>query len=202
MFELTRIEARTAVGHCHVQAIVLDAGLDDDLAIGRRVLRGVLEHVRERDRHQTRIDFGFEVSLGVHAQRVSLERVPNVRARGIDDVGCRHPLLVHTDGCCVDARHIEDVLEQAGEAMQLHAGGARLFTPLLGWQLTTQVFDGRLDRRQRCAQIVAQRREERRREVGLLPNQVRRIPLGQELRALDRDRHDAGKRVERADVEC
>ena len=72
---------------------------------------------------------------------------------------------------------------------------------LIGGQIAAQVFDGQPDRRQWRPQVMAQRREQRRRKIRLLSDELRRIALGQELRPFDRDRHDAGDRVERADVE-
>ena len=72
---------------------------------------------------------------------------------------------------------------------------------VIGRQIAAQVFNGHPDRGQRRPQVVAQRCEQRRRKIGLLSGKLRRIPLGQKLRPLDRDRHDAGNGVERADVE-
>ena len=163
-------------------------------------MRRVLEHVRQGDGREAGIDLHLTVGVGLDAQRVSLERVPDVRAGRIDDIGGRDPLLVHSDGGRVDARHVEDVLEQPREAVQFDAGRARLFPAFVGRQLAAEVFDRGLDRRQRRAQIVAQRGEQRRGEIGFLPYQLRRVALGQKLRALDRDRDDTGQGVERADV--
>ena len=68
-------------------------------------------------------------------------------------------------------------------------------------QVAAQVLDGDADRRQRRPQIVAERGQQRRREVGLLPHELGGIALAEELRAFDGDRDDAADRVERADVE-
>ena len=48
---------------------------------------------------------------------------------------------------------------------------------------------------------MAERREERRRQVGALLQRLGRLSLGEEMRPLDRNRDDTAKRVERADVE-
>ena len=72
---------------------------------------------------------------------------------------------------------------------------------LVGRQIAAQVLDGDADRGQRRLQVVAERREQRRRQVGLLPHELGGVALAEELRALDGDRHDAGDRVERAEVE-
>ena len=40
---------------------------DDHVAIGGRVVRGVLQQMRKRDRRQSRIDFDFRVVIRIHA---------------------------------------------------------------------------------------------------------------------------------------
>ena len=81
-------------------------------------------------------------------------------------------------------------------------GDARLLAPLvLRQDRGVEIADRRADRRQRRAQIVAERGEERRRQLGPLPRQLGAAPLLEELRALERDRDDAGDGVARAGLE-
>ena len=73
--------------------------------------------------------------VGVDPQRVAVERVPDVGDRRIDDVGGRHPLALDVDRRGIDARHVEDVLEQPGQPDQLGDRGAGLRPALVGRQL-------------------------------------------------------------------
>ena len=50
-------------------------------------------------------------------------------------------------------------------------------------------------------EVVAERREQRRREIRLLPHQFRGFAFAEELRPLDRNRDDTRHRVKCADVE-
>ena len=68
-------------------------------------------------------------------------------------------------------------------------------------QLAAKVLDGDADRGQRCLQVVAQRRQQRRCQFSLLTNQLGGVALAEELRSLDGDRHDAAQRIERAEIE-
>ena len=59
-----------------------------------------------------------------------------------------------------------------------------------------QVADGDANRGQRRAQVVADRREQRRREVRPLLQRFGGLSLEEKCRALDRNRDHAGERVE------
>ena len=80
---------------------------------------------------------------------VPLERMPDVRDGGIDHIGGGDPLPVDADRGRVDARHVEDVLEQARQPVELGDGRAGLRATLVGRQIAAQVLDGHADRRQR-----------------------------------------------------
>ena len=56
MIELARIEAGSVVGDRDVQAVRSTRACDENRPVRRRVMRGVLEHVRQRDRGQSWID--------------------------------------------------------------------------------------------------------------------------------------------------
>ena len=109
--------------------------MHDDLPVGRRVLRRVLEQVRQRDRREARIDLHLHVRVRIHTQARVLQRVPDVGDRGIDHIGRGHPLAVDADRRGVDARHVEDVLEQARQPVELADGGAGLLRALIGRQI-------------------------------------------------------------------
>ena len=72
---------------------------------------------------------------------------------------------------------------------------------LVGRQVAAEVLDGDTDRGERRLEIVAQRRQQRGGQIGLLPDQFRGVALDQELRALDGDGDDAGERVQGAEVQ-
>ena len=119
------------VRHRDVQAVGLHSGVNDDLAIRRRVLRRVLEQVRQGDRGDSRIDFDLGLLVGIHAQGMSVEGVPHLRGGGVDDVGRRHPLRLEVNGGRVDACHVENVLEQSRQAIQFDERGTGLLLALL-----------------------------------------------------------------------
>ena len=77
----------------------------------------------------------------------------------------------------------------------------RLPLTLVAGQVPAKIFNRDSDRGQRGAEVVAERREQGGCEIGFLPCESGGVPLGHELRAFDRDRHDPGDRVEGADVE-
>ena len=76
VIELARIEPGAVVRDRDMQSIRLDPGVHDDLPIGRRVLRRVLEQVRQRHRRQARVDFDLHLRVGIHAHA----RVPPAHA--------------------------------------------------------------------------------------------------------------------------
>ena len=128
--------------------------------------------------------------------------MPDVCDGGIDHVGGGDPLPVDLDRGRVDARHVEDVLEQARQPVELGDGRAGLRATLVGRQVAAQVLDGHPDDGQRCPEVVAQRRQQRRRQIRLLPDEVGRVTFRQELGPFDRDGDDARDGVEGADIEC
>ena len=77
----------------------------------------------------------------------------------------------------------------------------RLPLAILRHQFPAKVLDRDADRRQRGLQVVAQRRQQRRREIGLLADELGGVALAEELRSLDRNRDDAAQRIEGAEIE-
>ena len=132
---------------------------------------------------------------------MAVERVPDVSDGGVDDVGRVDPLALDADRLGVDARHVENVLEQARQPIELGDRCARLRAPLLRRQVAAQVLHRDSDRGQRRSQVVTERRQQRAGQIGLLPYERRGVALGQELRPLDGNGDDAGDGVEGADVE-
>ena len=73
-----------------------------------------------------------------------------------------------------------------------------LLQPVVGGQPRgLDVGRGDADRGERRAQIVAERRQQRRFQLLALAGQLRRLALLEKLRPFDRDRHDARQSVER-----
>ena len=127
--------------------------------------------------------------------------MPDVGDGSIHNVGRSDPLPLDADRLRIDARHVEDVLKQASEAVELHDGGVCLHMPIIRGQIASQILHGDSYRRQWCSQIMAERREQRARQVRLLPHKRGGVTFRQELRPLDGNGDDAGDGVERADVE-
>ena len=157
--------------------------------------------MRQGDGGDAGIDLDFGLGVGIHLQRMAVQRVPDVSGCRIDDVGRRHPLALDVNRRRVDARHVEDVLEETIQPVQLHDGGACLSGVFAGRQMTAQVLDRDANRRERRLQVVAERREQRRREIRLLPHQFRGFAFAEELRPLDRNRDHTRNGVKCADVE-
>ena len=189
------------VGHRDVQPVVFDARLHDDLAIGGRVLRRVLEHVRQRDRRETRIDLRFR-SASASTRSACPSRACRTwqLAASTTSAGVTHCRSTWIAAASMRAMSRMSWNRRVSRSSSTTAASACV-PPLVGRQLASQVFDRDANRRQRRLQIVAQRRQQRRRQIGLLPHQFRGVTFRQELRAFDRDRHHAGQRVQRADVQ-
>jgi hypothetical protein len=64
-------------------------------------------------------------------------------------------------------------LKQTRQAIEFRGRSPGLFSALLHGHVAAQVFDRRLDGRQRCSQIVAERRQERRGQIRPLLHQFR-----------------------------
>ena len=140
----------------HVKTVRSGAGLNCNLAAGRRIAGGVLEQVRQGDRSDSWIDIDLGLGVRVHLQWMAVESVPDVGRGRIDDVGGRDPLAFDVDRRRVDARHVEDVLEETVQPVQLSDGGAGLGRVFAGRQMTAQVLDRHADRRERRLEIVTE----------------------------------------------
>ena len=105
-------------------------------------------------------------------------------------------LLAHRAG--VDPRHFQDVLKQPPQALRFRENELTLAEPILGRQLRGQeIAGGNRDGGQRRAQVVTDRREQRGLQLFALPRQLTRLALLEQVRPLDRNRDDAGERVQR-----
>jgi hypothetical protein len=106
------------------------------------------------------------------------ETLGHLLPRRLDDVGRRHPLELRLHGRRLDARHVDDVLEEPRQPVQLRAHDLHLFLPLRRRQtrrLQISHRDG--DRRERRLHVVAERRNERRFRLGAAPADLRLVPL-------------------------
>jgi len=169
------------VRHRDMEAVELDAGFDEYCEIGRRILRGIFEQVRQRDRGDAGIDLDLGLLVGVNAQGMSAERLTHLRGGGVDDVGRRHPLRLEVNRGGVDAGHV-------------------LFLAFRWLEGAPQILDGDPNGRNRRLQVVAERGEKCRRQIGFLPDEVGGLPFAEKLRALDGNRHDAGDGVQCAQI--
>src|SRR5262249_23623361 len=122
--------------------------------------------------------------------------------RRLDDVGWRGPLALRADAARFDAGHVQDLLEQPVQSLELAHGEPGLLLALWLRQRRVQdVAQGHADSRERSAEIVTERTEQCRRQLGTLARELCLTALLEELRALDRDCRDAGDGVERAGLE-
>jgi hypothetical protein len=112
VIQLGWVETRSVIHDRHVQAVSLDARLHQDVTVGRRVLRRILEQVRERRRREARIDFDRQIRIRIHAHGSPLKRVLHESDGRIHHVVGFDPLAIDGDCGRVDACHIQDVLEE------------------------------------------------------------------------------------------
>ena len=76
-----------------------------------------------------------------------------------------------------------------------------LLAAIVGGQVVAQVLDCNPDRGEWRPQIVTEGRQQRSGQIGFLFDELRGIPLCEELRAFNRNRHHAGHGIERTDIE-
>ena len=65
----------------------------------------------------------------VQLERVVLQRVLHLLDGRVDDVGRMHPFPLGIDGAGLDARHVDDVLEQPVEARDFESDDVELIAP-------------------------------------------------------------------------
>ena len=100
------IEPGAVIGHRDVEAVGLYAPLHHDFGVARRILRRVLEDVRQRDRGEAGIDLHFHLARSIHAKWASLEFIPGVRECRIHHVIGRDPVSIDGDRCGVNAGYV------------------------------------------------------------------------------------------------
>ena len=203
VIELAGVEARALIGDRDLEARRRSTrAAHADRPVRWRILRRVLQQVRQRRRHQARIDLDFGIGVGVDANRrgppARVARVPSRRPR------------YRPGSPTGDRRRMRPASIRAMSRMSWNSrvsrsisssAAPRLSRAVVGEQSPPQVLDRDPDRGQRRTQVVAQRGEQRGGEVGLLPDHFGGLALGQKLRTFDRDRHHAGHGIERPDVE-
>jgi hypothetical protein len=116
-----------------------------------------------------------------------------------DDLGRVRPSRLAGHGAGVDPRHLEDVLKQPVETFHFGLDQLALVEAVgVAQRSGLQIGRRHADRRERRAQVVAQRRQQRRLQLLAPASQLTGFAFLQELRALDGNGHDAGEGVERA----
>ena len=127
--------------------------------------------------------------------------MPDVGHGRIDDFRRRDPLPLDQNRGGIHSRHVQDVLEETRQAAELRRREVGLRFAFVSRQLAAKVLDGDAGRRQRRLEVVAQGRQKRRCKIRLLPNALRGVAFAEKLRALDGNRDDAAKRIQRAEIE-
>src|SRR5687768_17292871 len=111
-------------------------------------------------------------------------------------------MAVGIHSCRVDARHIEDVLEEPRQAIEFLKRQLRLRLSFLWRQRDIlKIRDGGTNGRDRGSEIVAEGGKERRRKVGALTDGFSPFTFGKKVCTLDRDRDDTAEGIERPQIE-
>src|SRR5262245_57137450 len=98
---------------------MLDSSTNKYLLVRWRVLRGVLEQVRECHRREPRIDLNRQIGIiRINAHGTPLQSVTDVSGGRVDDVSRIDPLPIDGDRGGVDASHIENVLKQTRQSVE------------------------------------------------------------------------------------
>ena len=192
-------DAGAAIAHGNGQPVGADRRAHLDRRAGRRVLRGVLEQLR-RARRRSAADRAAPAGRRRPRRRTARPRSDgSTRLRAASMISDGDTQRVSCgDRAGVDARHLEDVLEQARQPVDLGEDQVALLAPLLlVGPRGLEVARRDPDRGQRRPQIVAERGEQRRLQRLALAREIGRLALVEELRPLDRDRGEAGDGVER-----
>ncbi len=133
---------------------------------------------------------------------VRLQGVFDLVPRGGDDLRRMRPPGFGGNRAGVDASHVEDVLEQAGQAFGFRQDQVALLEPFVGCQRgRLDVARGDADGRERRAQVMPQRSQQRGLELLALARQLGCLALLEKRRALDGDGDHAAKRVQRAGLD-
>ena len=182
------IEARTAIGHRHRHAVGARSRIDDDVAIGRRIARRILQQVRQRDGGQPRVDVDDVIGVGLDAQRVPVDRVPRVGQCRVDDIGGRRPSPRVTWTAAASMRAMSRMLSNSRVRRRSSAAAASACARRLSiGRSFAKVVDGHPEDGQRRLQIVAERRQQRRGQLAALPLDLGGFAFFEKLRALDGD---------------
>ena len=181
------------------QSADVDAGADVDGGARRRVLGGVLEHVRQRRRGQPRIDAHRLVTADGDVHGMPPQRPADLIACG----GRRFP----TDGSGAAALATPPASIRAISRMFSNSRSRRSTSTWMtsvcsarspGDSAAAQVGSGDANRGERRPQVVAERRQQRRLQLLALPGELGGLALLEKARPLDANGDDAGQRVEGA----
>ena len=199
--QVRRRDARAVIAHPDERPSAVTPARDLDRRCRGGVLRGVLEQVRERGRGQPGIES--------HRMSGSIDDVDRVvtsvcstcsRAAATISEGWAQRIRWHRAG--VDPRHLEDVLEQARQPLGFCEDQIALLAPLARRQAPApEVAGGDANRRQRRAQVVRQRGEERRLQLLARAGQLAAFRSSRSCARSMAMRNDAGQRVERAGLD-
>ena len=151
--------------------------------------------MRQRRRRQARIEpdepIGFDRQLDASVRRSACSTGSRAASTISDGATQR---MSSRDRAGVDARHLQNVLEQARQPIDFGEDQLALLAPLLLVRpRRLQVARGDADGGQRRSQVVAERGEERGFQLLALPRQFGALALVEELRALDRDRRQPAR---------
>jgi len=186
------------IAHPDGQCVVGHARRHIDRRAERRVLRGVLEQMGQGRGGQPRIDPHRHIGIERKVDVAALQGLLDVIACGGHDLGGMCPPRLGGNRPGVDARHLEDVLEQARQPLDFRPDHLALLEPLLTGQFgLTEIARCHPNRGQRRPQIVAQRRQQGRLELLALARQLAGLALLQQLGALESDGHYPRQRIQR-----
>ncbi|EWS54666.1 hypothetical protein X551_02511 [Methylibium sp. T29] len=154
-------QARAKIAHADDQLLALHPGADRHRAAGGRVLRGVLQQVAQHALDQRRIEAHQRQAirqLGAH--RVARQGRAKRAQRATHHLLDRLPLPVELHRAALQSRHVEQLADHRVQAPRLRAECPRHLLRL-ALRAVDQGVGQAVERRQRRAQVVRQRRQQR-----------------------------------------
>ncbi len=202
---VVRLEDAPSLGLGHAVAVI-DDGDAQQLAVARGVqaervvgvgAAGVLEQVHEHLADHRLVDaHGRQLGRAVDVDDLAVERRGGIVDRGVEQLVDRHDRAPRLQHAGLDAREVEHVGDQPHEPIGLVLDSADQRLALVLGHVLAQGRGGRGDRRERRAQIVRDRLQQRGAQaVGLLERlQQQRFVL--QPRPPESEPEDAAERLE------
>jgi hypothetical protein len=197
MGQISVCDSRAVVAHAKDEVGSRDLAAD----VNRRALGGILcrvfEQMRQRRGGQARVQSHGRVRFDRERHAVLRQRLFDLITSGRHDLRRVRPTILCRDGAGINARHFEDIVEQAHEAFDFGKNQVTLFrTAFFRQPRRFEICGSDANRGQRGPQVVTERGQQCGLELLALACQLRALPLVEEPRPLNRDGDHASQRVE------